>query len=181
MSTHNQRHSCNSSEAIALTSPGRDYSSPFRLGGVFIFGLLLVLTSCVLPSEDISHRQQISGTAIRAAIQDAIFCEDVRLLNNRYIAYAQFEVIECLDSGAWIAEMEYIPELYDCEKFALNTMAWVGAHLRGVPFGFAIRETETAHAENIFVDEALNVWVVDIKRHGSKLIAAHAFYFLVMI
>ena len=77
---------------------------------------------------------------------------------------------------------EDIWDLHDCDEFMFETIAVVKRQLPGIPFGCALRSTAMSHAENLFVDESLNVWVVDIKRHGSELKpASSAFYFVVMI
>lgn len=165
---------------MSLTPSRRDFCLPSRLGGVFI--LALILAGCMLPTEDVSGREQIPAASVRNAIDRAAYCVEIRMLNTRYIAYTQSELINCLDAGRWIAELEYEPEFYDCEEFALLTRSWVRALLPGIPFGLGIRETGTTHAENIFIDAQLKVWVVDIKRHGSQLRpASGAFYFFVMI
>lgn len=135
-----------------------------------------------MPTEDVSNREQLPGVAVRDAVWRAVYCKDFCLLNSRYIAYTRSELVACLERGKWIADIEYKPEYFDCEEFALITRSWVRAQLPGIPFGLGIRETATTHAENVFVDQALNVWIVDIKRHGSELIpASGAFYFLVLI
>ena len=165
---------------ISLTSPGREDHLPSRLGGVFF--LCIILAGCVLPTEDISDRQQIPGVQIRDALNISLYSEEIKILDNTYIAYSRFELVECLEAGMWIAGLEYRAEFHDCEEFAMATMSWVRGTLHGIPFGFGLRETKSCHAENLFIDEQLNVWVVDIKRHGSELICASgAFYFLVLI
>lgn len=161
------------------TSLGRK-PLPFRLGGVFIFALIL---GCVLPTADLSEREQIKGSEIKTAINSAFYCREIYLLDYRYRAYTQEELIACLDSASWIAKLPYIPEDHDCEEFLFDAVAWVRGTLYGIPFGIGFRDTPTStHAENIFVADDLAVWVVDIKRHGSELRpASTAFYFLVMI
>ena len=176
MATHNR---CTAS----LTSPGRDLHLPSRLGGVFF---LCILIGCTIPTEDVSDRQVFTSQQIKQAITQTILLpkpdRDLRLLDNRYRAYTQFELLACLDSVNWIAKLPYISEDHDCEEYIFDTVAWVRGSLHGIPFGFGLRETATCHAENLFIDEKLNVWVVDLRRHGCELIpAAGAFYFLVLI
>lgn len=165
-----------------FSAPPRLGGLPSRLGGVCILILIFFLTGCQLPTEDLSQRQQIPGTTVRDSINAAVFADEVRLLDNRYLGYSSIEIAECLEAGIWIADQEYIPEFNDCDNYAIRTMGWVTGILPGIPFGLGLRETETCHAENLFVDEFLNVWIVDLRRRGSELIpASGAFYFLVMI
>jgi hypothetical protein len=169
------------SDRFSWTSPWR-HLLPCRLGGVLI--LCLILFGCVLPTvEDLSGREKINSSEIKNAINSAFYCHELRLLDFRYVAYTQEELLECLNTGKWIASLPYIPEHHDCEEFLFESMAWIRGQLYGIPFGLGFRDTPTStHAENIFVDNNLTVWVVDIKRHGCRLIpASNAFYFLVMI
>lgn len=177
MFTSNRRPA--NSSSISWIPPGRK-APPLRLGGIFI--LTLILAACVTPTEDLSERQQIKSSEIKAAINSAFVCCEIYMLDYRYRAYTQDELITCLDTASWIADLPYIPDDHDCEEFIFDAVAWVRGSLYGIPFGIGFRETQTTHAENLFVDESLNVWIVDIKRHGSELLpASHAFYFLVMI
>ena len=180
MATHNRPHA---PEPISWTLPWRRFSSHFRLGGVFFLCLLI---GCTIPTEDVSDRQVFTSQQIKQAISQSVYIADsktgLRLFDNRYRVYTASELVECLESAKWVANLPYIPEDHDCEEFLFYTVAWVRGSLHGIPFGFGLRETATTHAENLFVDEQLNVWVVDLRRHGCELIpAAGAFYFLVMI
>lgn len=179
------RHRRTAPGPINWTSLRRGTYFPSRyLGGVLI--LSLILASCTLPTEDVSDRQVFTSQQIKQAIIQSVYIADsktgLRLFDNRYLAYTESELLDCLDAGGWIRNIPYCPEYHDCEEYAFETMSWVKLQLHGIPFGFGLRETQTCHAENLFIDEQLNVWIVDLRRHGCELIpAAGAFYFLVMI
>jgi hypothetical protein len=170
------------SDRFSWTSPWR-HLLPCRLGGVLI--LALIIAGCTLPTEDVSDRAVFTSRQIEQAINQSVYIADkagLKLLDNRYRAYTESELLDCLDGVTWIASLPYIPEDHDCEEYMFDTVAWVRGSLHGIPFGFGLRETETCHAENLFIDEQLNVWIVDLRRHGSELIpAAGAFFFLVLI
>ena len=179
MTTHNRR----SAPLNPWTSLGR-HPLPCRLWGVFF--LLTLILGCTIPTEDISSRQVFTSQQIKQAITETVILpkpeRDLRLFDNRYVAYTQLELIDCLEAGSWIANLKYRQETHDCEEYAFYTISWVRGNLQGIPFGLGLRETETTHAENLFIDEQLNVWIVDIRRHGSELVSASgAFYFLVLI
>jgi len=122
---------------------------------------------------------------IKQAIIQSVYIADkagLKLLDNRYRAYTESELLDCLDAVSWIRDIPYCSDWHDCEEYMFDTVAWVRGNLHGIPFGFGLRETATTHAENLFIDEQLNVWIVDLRRHGSELIpASGAFYFLVLI
>ena len=167
------------------TSPSR-HPLPCR-AGVVLF-LCIILAGCTLPTVDIANRQVIPAANVRKAAEGILSnlpeerSRVVKILDSGYFAYTRAELVGCLESCSWIADFEYKQDLHDCEEYAIETMAWVRALLPGVAFGFAIRETTVNHAENVFIDNNLMVWIVDIKRHGSELVpASGAFYFLVMI
>lgn len=173
------QHSQNSA-ATNSSSPGRWVPSPCRLGGALIL-TIIILSSCTIPTEDISKRQQIPAASIRQAIKQSVFYDDLWLLDNIYIAYTQLELESCLKAGEWIVDFEYVPDTDDCDDYAYLTFPWVRRTLRGIPFGFVIRKGKW-HAENLWIDEDLNVWIIDLKKRGSELIpASGAFFGLVMI
>ncbi len=128
--------------------------------------LLSLLVGCKLPTEDISNREILTKADIRRAIDSTSVYSELYFLDNRYLSYCREELVQCLDTGKWIGDIGYVSEYHDCDEYAVEMMGWVRSQLQGIPFGLGIGEV---HAENIFVDRYLNVWVVDIRIHGSKL------------
>lgn len=133
-----------------------------------LLALLMVLTlsCCTLPTEDVSGRQVFTQAQIRTALSQ-IGSSDIALNDWRYLAYTQEELTEFLRNFEWVQDVPRLPEYRDCNAFAVYLHGNVRLFLPGIPFGVV---KSSRHLANIFVDDDLSVKVIDMKKTGNVLL-----------
>ena len=104
---------------------------------------------------------KILGSDVKKILQNSAPKALIKIADANYKIYAYNDVVKFLADNL-IDRRQYIPEIHDCDDFALALMAMARWHMKGIPFGEVwLTQPSGGHAVNFFIDENTQFWLVE--------------------
>ncbi len=122
---------------------------------IIILLSLILLSSCA--SISIQDSQQLTKAQVKQAIKAKVKCK-VIALDNQYNALSLQDIERALYTDT-TDHGKYVPELNDCDDFALKLMSGLSEYCVGIAM---VRQNDgQMHMVNVFVTSDLMVHFVD--------------------
>ena len=128
----------------------------------------------------IDKRKKITNDCLISVLKP-LLAEDgnIIILDKKYRLFSEKEVT--LASITLFSLDGYVEDFFDCDNYAIALMAGIQKRLIGCPFGIAlIKNKNQNHAVNIFLDDKLNINIIDPQTFKKIDINTANIYFILI-